>query len=257
MRGRVGQPTVPVSLDPDGAFSLRAEDRAAQLRSRAGRFPRRVSAIAPTVTFAYPTPEPVLDFVARSFARADGAARRAPDVADRRPRRRAAVPALELGGRDRRARRRDGRLALDSTSARRSAGSAAYPVTALQRRDLGLRGRVLLRRRLARARFPLFLPRRSSSAAGWCSTARCESAAPATPARSARCRSRRGRRPRRAAAHPCASIYQLERRVERAGADPSSIWRRRRPGRISARRSTPGSRRRRARSPTPRSRRSR
>ncbi len=70
LRGRVGQPTVPVSLDPEGAFSLGTEDRAAQLRSRADRFFGGISAPASARTFAYPTPELVLDFVKTALAAA-------------------------------------------------------------------------------------------------------------------------------------------------------------------------------------------
>jgi predicted NBD/HSP70 family sugar kinase len=61
MRGRVGQPTVPFSLDPEGAFSLGLKigrrscdlvliDFCGEIRSRAHE------------TFAYPTPDHVLDF---------------------------------------------------------------------------------------------------------------------------------------------------------------------------------------------------
>ena len=62
LRGRVGQPTVPVSLDPEGAFSLGLKigrrscdlvliDFCGQIRRRAKE------------AFAYPTPEIVLSFV--------------------------------------------------------------------------------------------------------------------------------------------------------------------------------------------------
>src|SRR5476649_2659638 len=63
-RGRVGQPTVPLSLDPEGAFSFGLKigrrscelvlvDFIGQVRKRAQE------------TFAYPTPRIILDFVAR------------------------------------------------------------------------------------------------------------------------------------------------------------------------------------------------
>ena len=66
LRGRVGQPTVPMSLDPDGAFSLGLKigrrscdlvliDFRGAVRRRAHR------------TFAYPTPEMILDFVRSSL----------------------------------------------------------------------------------------------------------------------------------------------------------------------------------------------
>ncbi len=62
LRGRVGQPTIPMSLDPDGAFSLGLKigrrscdlvlvDFRGVVRRRAHR------------TFAFPTPEMVLEFV--------------------------------------------------------------------------------------------------------------------------------------------------------------------------------------------------
>lgn len=65
-RGRVGQPTVPLSLDPEGAYSLGLKigrrscelvlvDFDGKLRRRAGE------------TFGYPTPALVLDFVSREL----------------------------------------------------------------------------------------------------------------------------------------------------------------------------------------------
>jgi predicted DNA-binding transcriptional regulator len=65
-RGRVGQPTVPFSVDPEGALSLGLKigrrscdlvliDFRGAVRSRARK------------TFAYPTPELVLDFVAEAL----------------------------------------------------------------------------------------------------------------------------------------------------------------------------------------------
>jgi predicted NBD/HSP70 family sugar kinase len=66
LRGRVGQPTVPMSLDPDGAFSLGLKigrrscdlvliDFCGTVRQRAHR------------TFGYPVPEMILDFVRQSL----------------------------------------------------------------------------------------------------------------------------------------------------------------------------------------------
>ena len=65
-RGRVGQPTVPLSLDAEGAFSFGLKigrrscdlvlvDFKGQIRQRAHE------------TFAYPTPEIILDFIARTL----------------------------------------------------------------------------------------------------------------------------------------------------------------------------------------------
>ena len=120
MRGRVGQPTVPVSLDPEGALSLGLKigrrscdlvliDFCGAVRRRAHR------------TYPYPTPDLVMDFVATSSLPLVGAA-------DARGRRRriaglgVAAPfqlwnwAAEIGA----PRRRDGRLALVLDRARRS-----------------------------------------------------------------------------------------------------------------------------------------
>ena len=75
-RGRVGQPTVPLSLDPEGAFSIglkigrRSSDLV--LVDFEGRIRQRAHQ-----TFAYPTPEIILDFAARTlpaFARKIGRA---------------------------------------------------------------------------------------------------------------------------------------------------------------------------------------
>ena len=68
LRGRVGQPTVPVSLDPEGAFSLglKIGRRSCDLVliDFCGRIRRRGSE-----SFAYPTPEIVLDFVKSALPR--------------------------------------------------------------------------------------------------------------------------------------------------------------------------------------------
>ena len=67
LRGRVGQPTVPMSLDPDGAFSIGLKigrrscdlvliDFRGAVRNRLRR------------TFSFPTPEMTLDFVESSLA---------------------------------------------------------------------------------------------------------------------------------------------------------------------------------------------
>ncbi len=66
LRGRVGQPTVPVSIDPEGAFSLglkigrRSTDLVLIDFSGAIRQRERQ-------TYSYPTPDRVLDFFARTL----------------------------------------------------------------------------------------------------------------------------------------------------------------------------------------------
>src|SRR3984957_8081810 len=65
-RGRVGQPTVPLSLDPEGAFSLglKIGRRSCELVLVDFDGKQRQRAFE---TFAYPTPRLVLDFVSRSL----------------------------------------------------------------------------------------------------------------------------------------------------------------------------------------------
>ncbi|HEX9168210.1 MAG TPA: ROK family transcriptional regulator [Roseiarcus sp.] len=71
LRGRVGQPTIPMSLDPEGAFSFGLKigrrgcdliliDFRGAIRQRAQR------------TYAYPTPAMILDFVKGSLASLSG-----------------------------------------------------------------------------------------------------------------------------------------------------------------------------------------
>ena len=72
VRGRIGQPSVPMALDPDGAFSigLRIGRRSSDLllMDFSGAVRAHVK-----VTYRYPTPERVLDFVGRELARVLGA----------------------------------------------------------------------------------------------------------------------------------------------------------------------------------------
>ena len=67
LRGRVGQPTVPVSIDPEGAFAfgLRIGRRSSELVlvDFAGAIRQRAS-----LDYPYPTPEAVLDFAAGALA---------------------------------------------------------------------------------------------------------------------------------------------------------------------------------------------
>jgi predicted NBD/HSP70 family sugar kinase len=66
MRGRVGQPTVPFSLDPEGAFSfgLKIGRRSCDLVlvDFSGRLRQRAHE-----TYAFPTPRKILDFISRTL----------------------------------------------------------------------------------------------------------------------------------------------------------------------------------------------
>lgn len=63
LRGRVGQPTVPVSLDPNGAFSLGLKIGRRSCELVLINFNGRVLQRAHR-TYAYPTPNLIMDFVA-------------------------------------------------------------------------------------------------------------------------------------------------------------------------------------------------
>ena len=128
LRGRVGQPTVPVSLDPDGAYSLGPEDRPAQLRSRADRFLRTHPQPRQARAFAYPTPEHRARFRQDALPQSDGEPHaRSRRAQHRRAWHRLAVPALELG--ERKSARRAGAMEgwRDFRSPTRSAASAPIP----------------------------------------------------------------------------------------------------------------------------------
>ena len=71
----------------------------------------------------------ILDFVRASLPRSRGRAERGAEAAHRRPRRRLAVPAVDLGDGNRRARRRHGRPGAISTSCGRSPAVCPYPIT--------------------------------------------------------------------------------------------------------------------------------
>src|SRR5437660_230091 len=66
LRGRVGQPTVPVSIDPEGAFAfgLKIGRRSSDLVlvDFAGRIRHR-----DRLQYPYPTPQAVLEFAARAL----------------------------------------------------------------------------------------------------------------------------------------------------------------------------------------------
>ena len=111
LRGRVGQPTVPVSLDPEGAFSigLKIGRRSCDLAliDFCGRVRRRAQRHYP-----YPTPRRVSQFVVDELAPIAESLTLGAASPHRRARRRDPVPVVGLVERDRRAGRRNGRLAL-------------------------------------------------------------------------------------------------------------------------------------------------
>ena len=63
-RGKIGQPSVPFSLNPDGAFSLGLKIGRRSVDLDPHRFRRRRCAPRCTSTYPYPDPDGIVDFVA-------------------------------------------------------------------------------------------------------------------------------------------------------------------------------------------------
>ena len=103
LRGRVGQPTIPMSIEPEGAFSfgLKIGRRRCDLVLIDFR-----GTICQRTWRAYPFPTPImiLEFVREFAAVAHRFAYGVPKRADRRRWRRDPFPVVELGIRNRRAR---------------------------------------------------------------------------------------------------------------------------------------------------------
>ena len=132
-RGAVARPRRPTDgaglHRPRRRVRLRPEDRPAVERSRAGRFRRRRSAIAPARAIRYPTPEDVLAFAARALPRSDRPARRSASA--RGSPGSASRCRFSCGAGRRKSAPRPARWTAGarSTSARRSAGCAACTIT--------------------------------------------------------------------------------------------------------------------------------
>ena len=96
LRGRVGQPTIPMSIDPEGAFSfgLKIGRRSCDLVLIDFRGTIRQRTCQ---AYAFPTPTMILDFVREFAAVARAFPHRRAETADRRHGRRGAVPVVELG----------------------------------------------------------------------------------------------------------------------------------------------------------------
>jgi predicted NBD/HSP70 family sugar kinase len=223
-RGRVGQPTVPLSLDPEGAFSLglKIGRRSCELVLVDFDGKQRQRAFE---TFAYPTPRLVLDFVSRSlpaFTRtlSPGQLRRIAGLG-------IAAPfqlwnwGSEIGAPPG---AMDAWRTLDI--AREIAALCAFPVTLCNDATSACAAEFFFGEAWRRRDFLYFFlgsfvggglvidgalfPGRTGNAGALGSM-------PVMPLGHAR------EAPSQLIA--CASIYQLERRIEAAGLDPSSIWR--------------------------------
>ena len=165
-RGRVGQPLVPLSLDPEGAFFLGAKVGRRSLEVVLVDF---VGGIRHRAAASYPFPTP---------ARHDppdpgrgrhlrGAARRGRRP-HRRPRHRDAVRALGLGRGDRRAGGRARGLAPRPTCAPSSPPADALAGLPAERRHRRLRRRARLRPQRRAAGTSSTSTSAPSSAAAWC-----------------------------------------------------------------------------------------
>jgi predicted NBD/HSP70 family sugar kinase len=223
-RGRVGQPTVPLSLDPEGAFSIGLKigrrssdlvlvDFEGNIRHRAHE------------TFAYPTPRIILDFAARtlpSFTQA---------LSPRQLRRVAGLGVAapfqlwnwggEIGAPPG---AMDGWRTIDIEQ--EIADLCAFPVTLCNDATSACAAEFFFGEAWRHRDFLYFFlgsfvgggvviggslfPGRTGNAGALGSL-------PVMP------RGEAGKTPSQLIA--CASIYQLERRIEAAGLDPSSIWR--------------------------------
>ena len=187
IRGRVGQPSVPLSINPEGAFflGLKVGRRSADL-VLVDFLGTRDGAPAPQLWLA---PAGRHRHLRQGGHRRTGLGpRSAPAREGRRPRRRHAVPALELGRGHGGAPRANWRRGARSTSRPRSPRSAAYPGLSPERRDCRLRRRTRLRRAPVARPISSISTSAPSSAAGSCSTAGSMRAARAMPARSVPCR---------------------------------------------------------------------
>ena len=238
VRGKIGQPSIPMSLNPEGAFflGLKIGRRSAELVLI--DFLGTVRAML-QLSYRYPAPRETVEFVSQGIKRDPRRADARAGRAHRRPRHRHAVRAVELGRRGRRAARGDGPLA-QPRHPRRHPGAVQFSGLPAERRDLGLRRRTGVRPGRHAARLHLFLHRRlrrrrhrSQRRPLWRPDRQCR-----------RARLDAGARAGRHAAP--ADRHRLDRHAgkgaERAtAATPRICGPRRRTGAISARSSTTGS----------------
>ena len=126
MRGKVGQPSIPMALNPDGAYfiGLKIGRRSAELVLI--DFLGNVRAMLQN-SYRYPAPREILDFVGAGIKRLRAGFNAATGQADRRARHRDALRALELGRHRGRAARDHGPMAAPRHQGRHSGASAASP----------------------------------------------------------------------------------------------------------------------------------
>ena len=222
LRGRVGQPTIPMSIDPEGAYSLGLKigrrscdlvlvDFRGAICQRAYR------------AYSFPTPNIVLDFCPRFAAVAGRFAQPLAETPDRRPWRRSSVPVVELGIGDRRAAGRDGRLATTSTRKVKLRRPCPYPTTLCNDATAACAAEFFFGRCWRYRDFLYFFVGEFLGGGlvldGALRPGRTGNAA-ALGSMPIMAKNDVGAAPQLIA---CASIYQLERRLEAAGIDASSI----------------------------------
>jgi predicted NBD/HSP70 family sugar kinase len=223
-RGRVGQPTVPLSLDPEGAFSLglKIGRRSSELVlvDFEGRIRQRAHQ-----TFAYPTPENILDFASRALPSFTQAL--SPRQLGRVAGLGVAAPfqlwnwGAEIGAPPG---AMDGWRTVDIE--REVGALCAFPVTLCNDATSACAAEFFFGEAWRHRDFLYFflgsfvgggLVIGGALFSGRTGNAAALGSMPVMPF------GRSGEAPLQLIA--CASIYQLERRIEAAGLDPSSIWR--------------------------------
>ena len=221
MRGKIGQPSIPMSLNPEGAFflGLKIGRRSAELVLI--DFLGAVRAML-QLSYRYPTPRETVEFVGEGIKRIRAGLTRGAGRAHRRARHRHAVRAVELGRRRRRAARRDGATGATATSAptsrRRSVSRSICRTTRPRPAAPSWCSAAAARR--ATSSISTSAP---SPAAASCSMAGSMAARPAMPARSARCRCPAPTATPRQLID-IASIAMLEKALNANGRDASHLW---------------------------------
>ena len=158
VRGKIGQPSIPMSLDPEGAFflGLKIGRRSAELVLI--DFLGGVRAML-QLSYRYPAPRETVEFVSHGIKRIRAGLTAGAGPAHRRARHRHAVRTVELGRHRRRAARGDGQWRNRDIRADIQA-EVQFSGLSAERRNLGLRGRTGIRQRRHAARLHLFLHRR-------------------------------------------------------------------------------------------------
>ena len=159
MRGKIGQPSIPMSLNPEGAFflGLKIGRRSAELVLI--DFLGEVRAML-QLSYRYPTPRETVEFVSDGIKRIRAGLTVGAGRAHRRARHRHAVRAVELGRHRRRAARGRWSTGATATSAPTSRRRCSFPVYLQNDATSACGAELVFGRRRHAARLHLFLHRR-------------------------------------------------------------------------------------------------